>query len=71
MKWGAFGFFLFVLRYITIVNLTVIKRLGIAGMLFFTCLGEQCNFALFIGIWFVIELSFQFFIKWYVLLFAW
>ena len=53
------------------MNLVVVKRLGMAGILvFFVCLGEKCDFALFIGIWFVIELGFQLFIRLYVL-FMW
>ena len=53
------------------MNLVVIKRLGIAGMMFSICLGEKCNFALFVGIWFVTELGFQLFMRWYMLLFVW
>ena len=53
------------------MSLVVVKRLGIAGTVFFTCLGEKCNFILFIGICFVIELGFQSFMRWYVLLFVW
>ena len=64
-------FFIFILRYITIMNLVVVKRLGIAGMMFSICLGEKCEFALFIDIWFVTELGFQLFMRWYVLLFVW
>ena len=43
-------FFIFILRYITIMNLVVVKRLGITGMMFSICLGEKCEFALFIDI---------------------
>ena len=39
---------MFVFRYIIIVNLVVVKRLGIAGMMFFICLGEKYVFVLFI-----------------------
>ena len=59
-----------VFRYIMIVNLVVVKRLGIAGMMFFICLGEKCEFIFFIDFWLVIELGFQLFIKWYVFLFV-
>ena len=53
------------------VYLVVVKRLGITGMMFSTCLGEKCDFALFVGIWFVTELGFHLFMRWYVLLFVW
>ena len=62
---------MFVFRYIMIVNLVVVKRLGIAGMMFSICLGEKCDFVLFIDFWLVIELGFQLFMKWYALLFVW
>ena len=49
-----------------IVNLDVLKRLGMAGMLvFLLCLGEKWDFALFMGIWVVIELGFQLLMRWY------
>ena len=54
-----------------IVSLVVVKRLGIAGMVFSICLGEKCGFVLFVGFWLVIELGFQLFMKWYLLLFVW
>ena len=60
-----------VFRYIMIVYLIVENRLGIAGMVFSICMGEKCDFILFIGIWFVIELGFRLFTKWYLLLFVW
>ena len=41
------------------MSLVVVKMLGIVGMVFSACLGEECNIELFIGIWFVIELGFQ------------
>ncbi len=53
-----------------IVNLVVVKRLGIAGVMVFICLGEKCDFVLFIKFWLVIELGFQLFMKWN-LLFVW
>ena len=53
--------------YIPIVNLVVVKRLGIAGMMFSTCLGKKCDFAWYLGIWFVTELGFQLLVRWYVL----
>ena len=62
---------MFVFRYIVIVNLVVVKRLGIASMVFSFCLGEKCDFVLFLELWLVIELGFQLFISWYALLFAW
>ena len=60
-----------VFRYIVIVYLVVENRLGIAGMVFSICMGEKCGFILFVGIWLVIELGFQLFTKWYLLLFVW
>jgi hypothetical protein len=62
---------MFVYKYIVIVNLVVVKRLGIAGMVFSICLGEKCGFVLFIDFWLVIESGFQFFMKSYLLLFVW
>jgi hypothetical protein len=62
---------MFVFRYIVIVNLVVVKRLGIAGMVFSICPGEKCGSVLFVYFWLVIELGFQFFMKWYLLLFVW
>ena len=61
---------MFVFRYIVIVNLVVVNRLGIAGMMLSLCLGEKCDFVLFIYFLFVIELGFQLFMKWN-LLFVW
>jgi hypothetical protein len=52
------------------VNLVVVKRLGIAGVVFSTSSGEKCDVALFIGSGFVSELGFQLFMRWYVL-FVW
>ena len=54
---------MFVFRYIVIANLVVVKRLGIASMMLSICLGEKCNFVLFIYFWLVIELGFKLFIK--------
>ena len=54
-----------------IVNLVVVKRLGIAGMGFSVCMGEKCGFVLFRDFWLVIELGFQLFMEWYLLLFVW
>ena len=62
---------MFVFRYIMIVNLVVVKRLGIAGMMFSICLGEKCEFVFFMDFWLVIELGLQLFMKWYVLLIVW
>ena len=42
-----------------VMSLVVVKRLGMAGMVFSTCLDEKCNFILFTGIWFVTVLGFQ------------
>ena len=61
---------MFVFRYIIIVNLVVVKRLGLAGMIFSISLGEKCEFVLLINFWLVIELGFQLFMKWN-LLFVW
>ena len=46
-----------------ILSLVVVKRLGMAGKLFFTCLGEKCSFILFICIWFVTEVGFHLFMR--------
>ena len=46
-----------------IVNLVVVKRWGIAGVMISTCLGEKCVFGGFMGIWFVAKLGFQFFVR--------
>ena len=54
-----------------IVNLVVVKRLGIAGMGFSICMGEKCGFVLFGDFWLVIEIGFQLFMTWYLLLFVW
>jgi hypothetical protein len=51
--------------------LVAVKRLGIAGMVFSICMGEKCGFVLFVDFLLVIELGFQFFMKWYLLLFVW
>ena len=48
-----------------IVSLVVVKKLGIAGMVFSICIGEKCVFVLFVDFWLVIELGFQLFMKWY------
>ena len=32
-----------VFRYLVIVNLVVVKRLGIAGIMFSICLSEKCG----------------------------
>ena len=53
------------------MNLVVVKRLGIAGMIFSTSLGEKCDVALFVGSGFVTELGFHLFMRWYVSLFVW
>ena len=45
---------MFVFRYIVIMNLVVVNRLGIAGMMLSFCLGEKCDFVLFIYFWLVI-----------------
>jgi hypothetical protein len=52
------------------VNLVVVKRLGIAGMIFSIILGEKCDVALFVGSGFVTELGFHYIMRWYVL-FVW
>ena len=62
---------MFVFRYIMIVSLVVVKRLGIAGMVFSICMGEKCVFVLFAYFWLVIVLGFQLFMKWYLFLFVW
>jgi hypothetical protein len=62
---------MFVFRYIVIVNLVVVKRLGIAGMSFSICVGENYGFVLFVDFWLVIELGFHLFMEWYLLLFVW
>ena len=62
---------MFIFRYIIIVNLVVVKMLGIAGTMVFVCLYEKCDFYLFIKFWLVIELDFQLFMKWDTLLFVW
>ena len=49
---------MFVFRYIINVNLVVVNRLGIAGMMLSLCLGEKCDFVSFIYFWLVIELRF-------------
>ena len=56
---------MFVFRYI--LNLGVIKRLGIPGMMFSISLGEKCGLILFI----YVDLVFQLFMNWYLLLFVW
>ena len=53
------------------MNLVVVKRLGIAGMIFSTSVGEKCDVVLFVGIEFVTELGFHLFMRWYVSLFVW
>ena len=53
------------------MNLVVVKRLGMACMVFSTCLGKKCSLLLFLYIWFVTELGFWLYMKWYILLFAW
>ena len=53
------------------MSLVVVKRLGMAGMLFSTFLGKKCNFIVFIGMWFVTEVCFQLFVRWYVVLVVW
>ena len=40
-----FDFFIYFLIYIIIMNSVVEKRLGIAGMMSSTCLGEKCDFS--------------------------
>ena len=54
---------MFVFGYFIIVNLVVVKRLGIAGMMFSICLGEKCDFVLFVGFWLVIDVGFQLLMK--------
>ena len=54
-----------------IVSLVVVKRLGIAGMVFSICMGEKCGFIFFVDFWLVIDLGFQLFKKWYLFLFVW
>ena len=61
---------MFVFRYIIIVNLVVVQRLGIAGMMLSLYLGKKCDFVLFILFWLVIELGFQLFME-RNLLFVW
>ena len=56
---------MFVFRYI--LNLGVIKRLDIAGMMLSISLGEKCGFILFV----YVDLVFQLFMNWYLLLFVW
>ena len=46
-----------------IVKWVLVKRLGIAGMVLSTCSGEKCDFVLFIGIGFVIELGDQLYMR--------
>ena len=53
------------------VNLVVVKRLGIMGMIFSVSVGEKCDVVLFVGIEFVTELGFHLFMRWYVSLFVW
>jgi hypothetical protein len=53
------------------VHLVVENRLGIVGMVFSICVGEKCGFVLFVDFWLVIELGFQLFMKWFLLLFVW
>ena len=62
---------MFVFRYIVVVYLVVENRLGIAGMVFSICVNEKCGFVLFVDFWLVIDLGFQLFMKWYLLLFVW
>ena len=40
---------MFIFRFFMIVNWVVVKRLGIAGMVFFICLGKKCDFVLYKG----------------------
>ena len=54
---------MFVSIYIVNMNLVVVNKLEIAGMMLSICLGEKCDFVLFICLWLVIELGFQLFMK--------
>ncbi len=56
---------MFVFRYI--LDLGVIKKLGIAGMMLSISIGEKCGFILFI----YVDLVVQLFMNWYLLLFVW
>ena len=60
-----------VFRYVVIVNLVVEKRLDMAGVMFSICLSGKCGCGEFIYVRLVIELIFQLFMKWYVLLVVW
>ena len=61
---------MFIFRYFINVNLGVLKRLGIAGIVFSVGLGEKCDNVWFVGNGFVIELGFHLFVRWYVFLFV-
>ena len=53
------------------MNLVGVKRLGMAGMVFSTCLSEKCDFVLFLAIWFVTELGSYLYVRLNVLSFVW
>ena len=54
-------FLMFIFRHLIIVNLVVVKRFGVLGILIFLGLGGKCVFVLFIK--FCLELGFQLFTK--------
>jgi hypothetical protein len=62
---------MFVFRYIMVMNVVVVKRLGNAGMMYVICLGGKCDFGLFINFWLGFEVGFQVYVRWYKLVSGW
>ena len=51
--------------------IVVVNRLGRAGVMVPTCLGEKCVYVLSLGMWLVIGWDFHLSMKWYLLFVLW